>query len=166
MGQRARGPNCRGRFGHPHRSRQSQKDLGKMNRKQLVLLLLVIIILGGAVFLLRKKESASWEGGSAGAGKKLVENFPINDVATIALKQGANELHLVKKDDLWRVRERNDYPANYSEISGFLLKARDLKIVQSEHVGPSQLPRLALAPGQGTNSPMVVDLKDQKDKSI
>src|SRR5262249_35157334 len=86
--------------------------------------------------------------------------------AQISLKQDTNELNLVKKDGRWRVQERNDYPANYSQISDFLLKARDLKIVQSEQVGPSQLPRLSLVPGQGTNAALVLDLKDQNAKTI
>src|SRR5205823_5418200 len=38
--------------------------------------------------------------------------------------------------------------------------------VQSEKVGPSQLPRLALAPGVGTNSPLVVDFKNASDKTL
>src|SRR5207302_3958071 len=96
-----------------------------------ILLLVVIIVVGGAGLILRNKENEARRSGNQGIGKKLLENFPVNDVATIALKQGANELHLVKKDDLWRVHERNDYPANYPEISGFLLKIKDLKIVQT-----------------------------------
>src|ERR1700682_6472899 len=107
-----------------------------MNRKQLALLLVVIVVLGGAGLIVRNQQNEARHSGNQGIGKKLVEDFPINDVATIALKQGTNELHLVKKDGLWRVRERNDYPANYSEISGFLLKLNDLKTVQTEHIGP------------------------------
>ena len=127
-----------------------------MNRKQLVLLLVVIVVVGGAGLLLRKNQTSSWEGSGSGGGKKLLENFPVNDVAAIGIKQGANELHLVKKDETWRVHERNDYPANYSDISGFLLKLNDLKIVQTEKVGPSQLAKLSLAAGQGADSALVV----------
>src|SRR5438105_10757152 len=137
-----------------------------MNRKQLVILLVLVVVLGGAGLVLRQRQSASWQAGNSALGKKLLGDFPVNDVSHIALKQGTNELNLAKKDDLWRVRERNDYPANYSEIADFLLKIRDLKIVQNEKAGPSQLPRLALAPGQGTNSALVVDFKDAHDKTL
>ncbi len=137
-----------------------------MNRKQLGLLLVLVIVLGGAGLLLRQRQNASFEGSNPAVGRKLLGEFPFNDVAHITLKQGTNELNLVKKDDRWRVRERNDYPANYSEISDFLLKARDLKIIQSEKVGPSQLPRLALVAGPGTNSALVVEFRDQNDKPI
>lgn len=136
-----------------------------MSQKQLVVLLVLVLVVGGAGLLLVKKQNASWAGANPAIGKKLLGDFPVNDVAHLAIKQGTNELNLVKKD-IWRVRERENYPANYSEISDFLLKARDLKIVQSEKVGPSQLPRLSLASGAGTNSPLVVDFKDQTDKTI
>ena len=96
----------------------------------------------------------------------MLGEFPVNDVAHIAIKQGTNELNLVKKDDFWRVQERNNYPANYSEISDFLLKARDLKIVQSDKVGPSQLPRYGLITSSASNSAMTVELKDKTDKNI
>ncbi len=137
-----------------------------MNRKQLVILLLLVIVLGGAALLIRNKETASSQSGNATIGKKLLGDFAVNDVAHIAFKQGTNELNLAKKEDLWRVRERNDYPANYSEISDFLLKLRDLKIVQSDKVGPSQLARYSLGPGTGSNSVLVVEFKDQADKTL
>jgi hypothetical protein len=137
-----------------------------MNRKQFTLILVLLVVLGLAGLLIYRHSQSSWQTTNQNLGQKLLGDFPVNDVGRIAIKQDTNELNLVKKDDVWRVQERNNYPANYSEISGFLLKARDLKIVQSEKVGASQLPKLALAPGQGTNSPLVVDFKDQKDKTI
>jgi hypothetical protein len=75
-------------------------------------------------------------------------------------------LNLVKKDDLWRVRERGDYPANFSQLSDLLLKLRDLKVVQVEDIGPSQLERMELAQGQGSNSAVLVQFDDQSDKPI
>ncbi|HWH67949.1 MAG TPA: DUF4340 domain-containing protein [Candidatus Sulfotelmatobacter sp.] len=137
-----------------------------MNRKQFTLLIGLMVVLGVAGLAVYKKQNAARSAGNAALGQKLLGTFPVNDVTHIAIKQGTNELNLVKKDDLWRVRERSDYPANYNEISDFLLKARDLKVVQTEQVGPSQLPRLALVPGQGTNAALVVDFKDQGDKTI
>src|SRR6185437_5299725 len=96
---------------------------------------------------------SSWKGGGVDVGKKLLgDNFPINDVASISVQHGTNKLDLARKDDLWRVRERADYPANFSQISELLKKLRDLKIVQVEDIGPSQLARMDLARGQRSNS--------------
>jgi Domain of unknown function (DUF4340) len=137
-----------------------------MNRKQLLLLLVLVVVLGGAGLLLRRQNQTSWQNANKNIGQKLLGDFPVNDVARITIKQGTNELNLVKKDALWRVRERGDYPANFSQISEFLIKAKDLKVTQSEQVGPSQLPRFALVPGEGTNAALTVDFKAEGDKSI
>jgi hypothetical protein len=116
--------------------------------------------------MLYKRNAASWHAGDQRLGQKLLGDLPVNDVARILIRHGTNEVNLVKKDDLWRVRERNDYPAGFSAISDFLLKLRDLKIGQIEPVGPSQLARLELATGQGTNSAMLVEFRGKDDKTI
>ncbi len=137
-----------------------------MNRKQLLTLLVLVAVIGGAGFLLFKKQAADWKGGTA-SGQKLLPDLPINDVARVVIKQGTNELNLAKKDDLWRVRERADYPANYSQISEFLIKAGDLKVVQTEAVGASQLGRLELLPpGPATNTATLVEFCDKSDKVV
>ena len=137
-----------------------------MNRKQLVILLLLCVAIGALGFYFYRRSQASWQSADKTVGQKLLGDFPVNDVAHITLKEGTNELNLAKKDGLWRVRERNDYLANYSEISDFLLKVRELKIVQNEKVGASQLSKLALVAGSGPNSALAVEFKDQSDKPI
>lgn len=137
-----------------------------MNRKQIALLLFLLVVVGIGGLIVYTRQNDVSRSGDPSQGKKLLADFPVNDVGHIALKQDTNALNLIKKDGTWRVQERNDYAANYQQISEFLLKLRDLKIVQSEFVGPSQLPRLALVPGQGTNAALVVDFKDQNDKPI
>ena len=137
-----------------------------MNLKQLGILLTAVIVIGGAALYFHNRQDHSFDSGSPEMGKKLLGNFQVNDVAHIAIKDGTNELNLEKKNDLWRVHERGDYPANFSQISEFLLKARDLKIVQTVDVGPSQLSRVGLASGQGSNTAVVVEFKDQAEKSI
>jgi hypothetical protein len=136
-----------------------------MKRKQLFILLILVVALGAVGYILRRNDTIA-KGGSPAIGKKLFADLPINDVTQINLKQATNELTLAKKDNLWRVRERNDYPAAFSEISGFLIKANEIKIIQVETVGASLLARFGLAPGQGTNSPVIVDLRDKDGKLV
>jgi hypothetical protein len=139
-----------------------------MNRKQLFILLVLVVVLGIAGLVLYRRNQTSWQGGGRqGAVLKLLGDLPVNDVAAIVIKGGTNQLDLVKKDNLWRVKQRNDYPANFSEISGFLLKAADLKAVQTEEVGASQLGRYKLLPpGEATNTAVLVELRDQSGKVI
>lgn len=137
-----------------------------MNRNQFVILLVLVLVLGGAGLYIYQKRTDTTTTGDPTLGKKLLGEFPVNDITRITIKEGPAELNLVKKDELWRVRERNDYPANYAQISEALLKLREMKVVQSEKVGPSQLPRLALVAGEGSNTAVVVQFKGQNDKDI
>lgn len=135
-----------------------------MTRKQVTILLVLVVALGSAGWFIHHRGQASFEGAGRSDRLKLLPAFPYNSVTQISIKQGTNEVNLVKKD-IWRLRERSDYPANYSDLSKFLLKLPELN-AQRQQAGPSQLPRLQLATGQGSNSPVVVDLKDKDGKSI
>jgi hypothetical protein len=76
-------------------------------------------------------------------------------------------LDLVRKDDRWRVQERNDYPANFTQISELLFKMGDLKIAQSEPIGSSDLGRMHLAdPGSGPEAATLVEFKDGQGKTL
>ena len=139
-----------------------------MNRKQLSLLIVLLVVLGGLSLLIHRNDAnkPAADGGST-EQKLLGKDFPVADVAQVTLKQGSNEVNLVKKDDTWRVRERNDYPANFPQINELVEKMADLKVMRSEAVGASQLAELQLAPpGQGTNSALMVDFKDKGGKTI
>jgi hypothetical protein len=138
-----------------------------MNRKQFIILLVLVVVIGGAGLLVRQRNSNSWQGNSAGIGQKLLPNLPVNDVAEIVIKSGTNELDLARQDNLWRVRERANYPANFSQISDLLVKLADLKVVQDEEFGPSQLGRFELLPpGSAPNTGTSLDLKDGTGKTL
>ena len=139
-----------------------------MNRKQLIILLVLVVALGVTGLVIYQRNQDSWQGGRRqSTAQKLLGDLPVNDVAAIVIKGGTNQLDLVKKDNLWRVKERDDYPANFTEISGFLLKALDLKAVQTEEIGTSQLGRYKLLPpGPATNTAVLVELRDQNGNVI
>ena len=138
-----------------------------MNRKQFIVLLVLVLVLGGAAWWHYRKQTAGWNNQSPQLGQKLLSDFQVNDVAQIRIEQGTNDLTLAKTNGLWCVAQRNNYPANFSQISQFLLKLRDLKIIQTEEVGPSQLPRLNLAAsGQGTNAATLLAFYNADRKPI
>ena len=138
-----------------------------MNRKQLTILIVLVALVGGAGWVFLKRQHNAYMPSSRQLGQKLFPKLPVNDVARIHVKDSASELNLVKKDDLWRVQERGDYPANFSQISGFLLKAAELKIGQNEEIGASQFARLELLdPSKGKDSGTLLEFKDAGDKMI
>ena len=137
-----------------------------MNRNQLIFLLLILAVVGSAGLILVKRKKESWDMTEARMGDKVFAKFQPNEVAAIHIK-GNNELHLVHQGDLWRVRERNDYPANFHQISDTLIKLKDLKVVEADKAGPTDLGRVNLdEPGHGPASGTLVEFMDAQGNVI
>lgn len=138
-----------------------------MNRKQLTILLAVGAVVIGLGLMVYKKDTSAWKSSGQSMGQKALGEFQVDDVSHVTIRHETNEINLIRKDDKWQVKERYDYPANFVEIGDFLRKLWDLKTVQTLKVGPSQLGRLELeAPGKGTNSATLVELKDASGKIV
>src|SRR6266576_897913 len=140
-----------------------------MNRKQLIPIIVVAVVLSGLGLYSYKARNSSWEDSSEKLGQKVVKNFPMNDVERISIKQSQGQLNLAKKNDIWTVQGRSDYPANFETVGEFLRKVWDLKVAQPVEIGSSKLGRLELtppAPDKGTNSGTLVEFKDKTGKNI
>ncbi len=136
-----------------------------MNKKQFIILLVLVVVLGFWGISRWRGQTSSYSGGGNSVGQKLLGDFDVNAVVQLCIKQGSNELLLAKKDDVWRVAQRDNYPADFAGISSLLVKLKNLKVVQTEQVGESQLPRLELAPG-GKAEPTSVEFRDASGKAI
>ena len=138
-----------------------------MNRKQFFILLVVGLVVGGFALSLVNRRHASFKTSDTGTAEKVLPNFPINDIVQLRVTQGTNVLNLIRSNDIWSVKERNGYPANYSEISDLLRKLWELKPNQEVKVGASQLGRLdLLEPGKGTNSGTLLEFMDKSGKPL
>ena len=135
-----------------------------MKSKQLALLLAVAVALGVVAWILKRNNDDTWSDTAGGAGGKVIE-LAINDVARVAIQSSGGTVNLVKKDDVWAVQERGDYPANFERVGDLLRKLWDLKTVQTLQAGPSQLARFDLTEpdnGAGTR----VSFQDKDGKSL
>lgn len=136
-----------------------------MKAKQLVIVLVLLAVLGGAALWLSKRNDASWSSTATRADAKVL-TFPLNDVAQITIKGAGAETNLIKKEDLWTVRER-DYPADFDKVSFLVRRLWELKPVQEVKVGASQLGRLQLTPPSGEpNSGTSIQLNGAGDKRL
>jgi hypothetical protein len=115
-----------------------------MNRKSFLILLALVALLGGVGLGLFWQDLGSWRKSDAKIGAKLFEKLPVNDIAQIKLTDGKGSVVLAIKDQRWVVEQRNGYGANNQDIGDLLIKLTDLKVVQTEAVGDSLLPRLNL----------------------
>ncbi len=138
-----------------------------MNRKQFLLLLGLAVLIGAAGLIVYQRNHGAWENTNTAIGGKLLPGLSINDVAQLDIQSGTNTLQLTRRDNVWCVPARGNYPANFSQISDLLLKIADLKIVQTETVGPSQLGRLDLLPPTSpANAGTLVEFQDQSGKTL
>jgi hypothetical protein len=138
-----------------------------MKRQQLITLIILVVVVGGLGLFLLKRENASWNTPDTRAGGKVLGEFPLNDVAKVHIKGATNEITLVKKDDIWTVQERDNYPANFSKVGEAIRKLWDIKVVQPQTATAETLSRFQLLPpGQGSNSATLVELKDKDGKAI
>jgi hypothetical protein len=130
-----------------------------MNRKQLTLLIVIGVVLGGLGWLAWQKQQTPFKESMAQMGQQLFPNFPVNDVDRVTIRVSTNELNLLKKEDIWTIAERGNYPANWNNISDFLRKIYDLKVAKPVKVGSSRLAALQLLPPEqgGTR----VEFKDK-----
>jgi hypothetical protein len=141
-----------------------------MNRKTFLVLIGMLVVLGGAGLALFWQDLGAWRTTGTKIGFKPFEKLAINEVAQIRLYDGKGEVTLALKDGRWAVKQRGDYNASVQEIGDLLAKLPDLKVVQTENVGASLLPRLSLvepakdakAEGGGTQ----LELSDKTGKLI
>lgn len=133
-----------------------------MNRKQLTTLVVIAAVLGLLGWIAYRQRTAPYEESTGRMGEKLIPDFPLNEVARLTIRQSSNELNLVKQEDVWAVRERGGYPANFGNISDFLRKVWDMKVTQPVRVGPSRLPALELVPVDQGGTATLVQFKDSK----
>ena len=137
-----------------------------MKGKQLAIVLVLLVVLGGIALFLNRRNSASWSNTATTSSGKVLD-FPLNDVSQVTIKESGAELNLAKKDDIWTVKERADYPADFDKVSALIRKLWELKPVQDVKIGPSQLARLQLTePAPGSTNGTLLDLKGAGDKRL
>jgi len=138
-----------------------------MNRKQINVLLIFVLLVSGAGLAVYKRTTLAWEARST-PSEKILGTFAINDVARIVIQTNDNTVTLAKKNDLWVVCERDDYPADFARVGSFIEALWQLKPVQDIKIDRSQLSRLDLVtPAKGlTHTATLVDLQNKDAKRI
>ena len=140
-----------------------------MNRKQFLIALAVLVVLAAAGAGVIVSDRSGWKSADSRAGQKAVADLRISDVAEIAIRDAGGELHLLRGESGWSVRERAGFAADTDRIAELLVKLAELKVVQSEVLPESQRARLELVEpkdkaGQGAGT--LLELKDAKGGTL
>jgi Domain of unknown function (DUF4340) len=136
-----------------------------MKKSQLLTLLGVAIVVGLAGVVFEMSQSSKWD--ESKAAQTVFPDLAVNDITKIEIRSTPANVILEKKEDKWTVAERDNYAADFSKIQGLIKTLWQLKAGQEMQIGPSQLGRLkVLAPGNGADSGIEIDLKGDNDKGI
>ena len=133
-----------------------------MNFKQFGLILLIVAAAAGIANLLINKRDSSLDQAGQRMGDRVLSEFPVNTVSELRFQPpGKDAFSLHKVEDSWRVKERDDYPADFNKIRNFLVSLRELKITQPVEAGPSQYGRLGLLPSTETKKKPAAKEKEE-----
>ena len=116
-----------------------------MKSRTVIFLWIIVIALAASIFLIKRSQGSGQEKATARTpGQTLIEDFPAEEVANIEISGTDGSVSLVEKDGKWTVSERDDYPAEVSNINDLLRTLSEIKITQAIDAGPSFAARFGM----------------------
>lgn len=133
-------------------------------------LLVAAIAVALVAWFMHRADRNAFQEQAIAAGSKLLGDFAVNDVASVAISGPDGRVTLKRGDSGWGVAERADYPSDFGRISELILKLSDLEALQNVPVAESDYGALALRT-EGDNIPREeagtrVELQDSAGRSI
>jgi len=122
-----------------------------MKPKTLVILLVVLAVLAGAGTLLIRSGDMRSPSGEMGA--YLLEDLPVNDIASIIIKTPTSTVSLTRADHSWIVEERFGYPADFSKLSDFVRTLKEAKVGRKFSASDPVLQRLSIKSPEDGDAP-------------
>jgi hypothetical protein len=141
-----------------------------MKPKSMLFLVIILGILIGVSFIIKKMQTPSVSKESR-MGGDLLENFPVNDIASVTIQSEEGTVQLGKVDDKWVVKSRYNYPVDSKKLIDFVKKRKDAKIGRSFKASGASLARMQLLPTDSTDAKdeekgISVSLKKDDDSVI
>jgi hypothetical protein len=115
-----------------------------LNARVAAILVILLAVLGGSAILYQQQERARRPSNVASLGQVLLKDLKAADIASIRIVEPKATLTLERKDERWSIAERGGFPADFTRVREFVLKALELKAGQSEPIGEKDLARLNL----------------------
>ncbi|QTA78542.1 DUF4340 [Desulfonema limicola] len=141
-----------------------------MKIKTFIVLLAVCGVLAGIAYFMVNPGKSS-DNNQDMTGKRLLDDLPVNDISGISIKSSEGEVILEKGENVWIVKNRYEYPADFGKITEFAKNLKDMKIGRYFNVSDDIQERLALfdpdKEGISENSRgMRITLKDKSQKIL
>ncbi len=123
-----------------------------MKLKTFAILVVVAALLGGWAWWISRRPFAA---APAAVGARVLPPFPINEVAKITVLAPGTNIVLAKRDGVWTVASRFNYPAKFGKVVEALRELDGLKVGQALAVAPDRLDtfKLLSPPTNGAPDP-------------
>jgi hypothetical protein len=121
-----------------------------LNPRIVAILVVLLVVLGGGALLYQRQEAARRPSNAATLGQILLKDLKAADIASIRITEGKSALTLARKDERWTLAELGGFPADFTKVRDFVIKAIELKAGQSEPISDKDRGRLKLDES-GTN---------------
>jgi hypothetical protein len=119
-----------------------------MKGSRFLYLLFAAAVVALLAWYLHRSERGSWQEQAVSAGAKILGQFPVNDVVSVALAGPDGRVTLQRGANGWGVAERSGAPADFQMVSSLILKISGLEALQSIPVGEADYGVLALRSGE------------------
>ena len=116
-----------------------------MKSRTIIVLWLIAIALAATIAFIKINESnVDRETTNRAPGQTLLENFPIENVSSIQIEGAESSVTLKTNEDSWVLPQRDNFPANFSNIKDLLYTLKELKVTQGIEAGLSIAPRFGM----------------------
>ncbi|MBR5624728.1 DUF4340 domain-containing protein [bacterium] len=129
-----------------------------MNIKTTLVLLLAALLGLAGIFGYRKYQEMK-EAQKRHLGAKIYENYPVNDIARITIRDNSAETVLEREGSHWLVKDGSNFRARYSSLAELLANIYDMRSGQEINVRRSGYQQLKVADPEDvtTNSGQLVE---------
>ncbi|MDH5216501.1 MAG: DUF4340 domain-containing protein [Gammaproteobacteria bacterium] len=90
----------------------------------------------------------------------------LNDINQLEIKTGDATTTIVKEADTWRVKERNNYRADFVQVKKLLLQLSDLKTIEPKTKKPENYEKIGVQEPTSGSSNKLVTISDANQKAI
>lgn len=115
-----------------------------MTSKSFIILLVICAALAGVSWFLLQPESSPGDRAKDRTGERLLAKLPVADILRLDIVGPESSVVLEMGETVWIVKDKFGYPADFSKLSDFVLKLRDMKIDRSFPASEDILSRLSL----------------------
>jgi len=129
-----------------------------MGRNPIIALVVVTILAIGAAWMV----STSPSGHGLSVPEHLVPDLHerINEVASVRLVQGEEEIQLARKGGDWTLASKDGYPAKFEPVKQLILSVAELKPLEEKTSNPDLYDRIEVGSPEQGGAGLLVEFSD------